>query len=264
MEPSLGVDGPPTIGAGMFVGDLDFTCELSTDGSAMVGRATVTDALRFPGSALVRPSVLATIADCVAGLPACLVTAPALALTLDIVVRTVGAPSEDQLDMTVTIVKPGRRTVAGEVTFTDPVDGSLLAHSHLTFMASPRPQDLAPPLSGGMRSDGAMPIPFPDHVGMRRPAPGVSEIDLVPFVAQASGTLQGGIVALLGEVAAESLSGRPVVDLDTRYLSAVRVGPGRATASAVGADLVEVAVHDVGQDQRLVALITARLDPPSR
>ncbi len=137
MEPSLEADPRRTMRDSMFVSDLEFECELSTDGSAMAGHATVTDALRFPGSAVVRPSVLATIADCVTGLPACLVTAPGLAVTLDIVVRTMGTPSGDRLDMTVTIVKPGRRTVAGEVAFTDPEDGRLVAHSYLTFMASP-------------------------------------------------------------------------------------------------------------------------------
>jgi acyl-coenzyme A thioesterase PaaI-like protein len=264
MEPSLETDPPPAIGAGMFVADLDFRCELSTDRGAMVGEATLSDALRFPGSARVRPSVLATIADCVAGRPACLVTAPALALTLDIVVRTVGAPRGDKLDMAVTVLKPGRRTVAAEVAFTDPTDRALVAHSYLTFMASPRPQDAAPPLSGEMRCSGAMPTPFPDHVGVRSSSPGVTEIDLVPFVTQGSGTLQGGIVALLGEVAAESLTGRPVVDLDTRYLNAVRMGPGRATARTIGPDLVEVQVADAGLDGRAAASITARVAPRGR
>ncbi len=52
-----------------------------------------------------------------------------------------------------------------------------------------------------------------------------------------------------------------MIDLDTRYLTAVRVGPGRATATAVGPDLVEVEVRDVGMDGRLAALVTARLGP---
>ena len=225
----------------------------------MAGHAVISDALRFDGSAIVRPSVLATIADCVTGLPACLATSPALAVTLDIVVRTVGAPSDDDLDITAVIIKPGRRTVSGEVAFRDPRTGALVAHSYLTFMASPRPQDSAPPLVGGMRSGGSMPVSFPDHVGVRIIEPGVSEIDLTPFVAQASNTLQGGIVALLGETAAHSSTGRPVIDLDTRYLTAVRIGPGRATATPIGPDLVEVAVRDVGMDDRLAASVVARL-----
>ena len=78
---------------------------------------------------------------------------------------------------------------------------------------------------------------------------------------QASQSLQGGIVALIGEVAAESLTGSQVVDLDIRYLSAVRVGPGRATATVLRADLVPVEVRDVGSENRLAALIFARMLP---
>ena len=50
-----------------------------------------------------------------------------------------------------------------------------------------------------------------------------------------------------------------VLDLDVRYLSAVRFGPGRATATALGGDLVRVEVRDAGSDDRLAALIFARV-----
>jgi acyl-coenzyme A thioesterase PaaI-like protein len=68
-------------------------------------------------------------------------------------------------------------------------------------------------------------------------------------------------VALLGELAAESLTQRPVLDLDIRYLSAVRKGPGRATAVSLGGGLVRAEVRDVGMDNRLAALVTARVAP---
>jgi len=84
-------------------------------------------------------------------------------------------------------------------------------------------------------------------------------VDLTPFVMQASESLQGGIVALIGELAAESLTRSQVLDLDIRYLSAVRVGPGRATATLLRADLVRVEVRDIGSENRLAALIFARM-----
>jgi acyl-coenzyme A thioesterase PaaI-like protein len=191
--------------------------------------------------------------------PACLTTAPQLAVTLDIVVRIVADRSGDSLALTAEIVKVGRSTVAAEVCFTDAATGQLVAHSYVTFMASPRPQDVAPPLIRGMRTTGSMPVAFPDHIGMRVLEHGVTEIEHGPFLQQASGTLQGGAVALLGEVAAETLTGRPVLDLDTRYLSAVRLGPGRATAVSLGSGLVRAEVRDVGNDNRLAALVTARV-----
>ena len=113
----------------------------------------------------------------------------------------------------------------------------------------------------GMRTTGSMPIAFPDYIAMRVVEPGVTEIEHGPFLQQASGSLQGGAVALLGELAAESLTQRPVLDLDTRYLTAVRQGPGRATAVEIGGGLVRAEVRDVGMDNRLAALVTARVAP---
>src|ERR1039458_5173210 len=95
-----------------FVSDLPFGFDLAEDGVGMVGDATINDALRSVDSRLPRASVLATIADCMAGIPACLVTAPRLAVTLDIVVRNVAERCGDRLDVAGEIVKQGRSTVA--------------------------------------------------------------------------------------------------------------------------------------------------------
>ncbi|MGO8861618.1 MAG: PaaI family thioesterase [Acidimicrobiales bacterium] len=245
-----------------FIGDIPFGFEVSEDGMEMVGDATLSGALRSSGCGLPRPSVLATIADCVAGIPACWVTAPSLAVTLDIAVWMAAGRCGDDLSITGTIVKRGLSTVAGEIRFSDATTTELVAISYLTFMPSPRPQDQAPPVANSMRTEGSMPVPFPEHVGVRVVSTGVAEVDLVRFTTQAAGTLQGGIVALVAEVAAESLSGTPVLDLDVRYLNAVRVGPGRATATLLGRDLVRVEVHDGGSDDRLAALVMARMAPP--
>jgi acyl-coenzyme A thioesterase PaaI-like protein len=252
---------PEPTPATMFVNDIGFTFDMSEDGMSMAGEATITDALRSMGTSLPRPSALATIADCVAGIPAFLATAPRLAVTLDIVVRIVADRCGDRLELSGQVVKMGRSTVAAEVRFSDPARHELVAHSYLTFMVSPRPQDVAPPVARGMRTTGSMPIAFPDHIGMRVVEPGITEIEHGPFLQQASGSLQGGAVALLGELAAESLTGRPVLDLDTRYLTAVRQGPGRATAVDIGGGLVRAEVRDVGTDNRLAALVTARVAP---
>jgi acyl-coenzyme A thioesterase PaaI-like protein len=245
----------------IFVSDMPFGFTLADDGVTMVGDATISDALRSAGSTLPRPSVLATIADCMAGIPACFVTTPALAVTLDIAVHVVADRCGDNLTVQGEIVKPGRSTVASEIRFSNAETAELVATSYVTFMASPRPQDHAPPLQRDMRTTGSMPVPFPDYVGVHILSPGVAEVDLTPFVMQASGTLQGGVVALVGEVAAESLTRSPVLSLDIRYLSAVRVGPGRATATSLGGDLVRVEVRDAGSDHRLAGLIFCRVTP---
>jgi acyl-coenzyme A thioesterase PaaI-like protein len=115
-----------------------------------------------------------------------------------------------------------------------------------------------------MRTPGMIELPFPEHVGASILEPGVVEMERTPFVVQAAGSLQGGAVALLGELAAESLTGSPVVDLDIRYLNSVRVGPGRATATLLGQGVVRVEVRDQGRDHRLTALVVARVAPDPR
>jgi acyl-coenzyme A thioesterase PaaI-like protein len=114
-----------------------------------------------------------------------------------------------------------------------------------------------------MHVHGDLPSGFDRAVGVLEQAPGVVEVPRRPFVEQASGSLQGGVVALLGEAAAQSLTGRPVVDLDVRFLSAVRAGPGRATATALDDELVRVEVRDVGRGGRLAALAMVRATPVS-
>ena len=49
-----------------------------------------------------------------------------------------------------------------------------------------------------------------------------------------------------------------MVGLEVRYLSTVRIGPARASAIEMGGPVVRVEVRDVGQSDRLAALIMAR------
>jgi acyl-coenzyme A thioesterase PaaI-like protein len=251
---------PDPDGTKTFINDLDFHCDVVEDGPGMEGELVVSPYVLAPGSRVVRPAILATMADVIAGLPANAATAPRLPLTLDIDVRTL-APAGERLWAKSRILKVGRNTVATEVDFTNGRSGPLVAVSYLTFMPSPRPQDVAPVTMAGMHTTGSLDEPIAEHVGAREVSPGVVEIEHGPFLQQASGALQGGIVALLGELAAESLARRPVLDLDTRYLTTVRFGPARATAVAAGDDHVRVEVRDTGNGDRLAARIMARVDP---
>jgi acyl-coenzyme A thioesterase PaaI-like protein len=261
-------DGPPTAATGpsagilsetgSFINELSFDFGVEGDGSHGTGRASITPMMRSSGS-LPRPSVLLTIADCVAGVPAMHVSSPNLAVTLDMVVRIVADGADPELDVTSDVLKRGRNIVASEVRFTNAGTDELVALCYLTFMASPRPQDVSPPIPEGMAFRGSLPVDFAQRVGLRTVAPGVTEVDRRRFVVQASNSLQGGIVALLGETAAESLAGMPVVELDTRFFAGVRVGPGRATAVMIGDGLVRAEVRDVGNDDRLAALVVARV-----
>jgi acyl-coenzyme A thioesterase PaaI-like protein len=97
-------------------------------------------------------------------------------------------------------------------------------------------------------------------VGVVELEPGVVELHRRPDLTNGpDGTFQGGISALLGEVAAESLlqgapgGGRWAVErLDVRYLRGIRTGPARTRARRLGPDgghaTVVVEVHDAGVD----------------
>ena len=80
---------------GTFLSAIPFSFGVSEDNLTALGDATISEPMRVPGSVLPRPSVLATVADCVAGVPAGLLIAPRLSVTLDIVVRLIApAPGE--------------------------------------------------------------------------------------------------------------------------------------------------------------------------
>jgi acyl-coenzyme A thioesterase PaaI-like protein len=90
-----------------------------------------------------------------------------------------------------------------------------------------------------------------------------------PEVRNPAGTLQGAMVALLAESAAEDLvaarAGRPVVvtDLDLRYLAQAHEGPVRTSCRPLGSDAcapIEVRLIDTSND-RVTTLVYARAVP---
>jgi acyl-coenzyme A thioesterase PaaI-like protein len=98
------------------------------------------------------------------------------------------------------------------------------------------------------------------------PAHGVVEIPVRPEVCNPAGTLQGAMVALVAESAAEdligALAGEPVVvtELDIRYLAQANVGPVRTQCRLLGHtpdDPVEVRLVDTASG-RLTTLVYAR------
>jgi acyl-coenzyme A thioesterase PaaI-like protein len=247
----------PHTSEGMFLQDIGYTQEISNGVSR--GWLQITDELRVPGSSQVRASVLATLSDVWTGALAGMACAPKLALTLDLTARIVGDVGGDRLDIVGKLLKHGRTTIVAETDFRDPVTGAVVALSHATFMASPRPQDVIGPLSAARSSGNALSAPIAEALGAQVLSPGVVLIERGPYVNQPAGTLQGGVVALLAELAAESLTGSRVLELEVRYLSAVRVGPARTSAVAVDEHTVRVEIRDPGNDDRLTTVVMARM-----
>ncbi|HLY84484.1 MAG TPA: hypothetical protein VKQ71_15980 [Acidimicrobiales bacterium] len=232
------------------------------DGDTIVGEVEITDHVRVPGTTMVRPSILAKLSDVAAGALANRRTAPQVALTVDLTVRSLAVTDRPTLAIVARLVKFGRTTIIGEVWFSEPGSERPVALSHVTFTPSPRPQDVHQGIPTTRAFNvGEMTRPFAEQVASRVIQPGVVEIDRHPYVMQASGTIQGGVISLLGELAAESLMGAPVLDLEMRYLSTVRSGPARTSAIDMGGSVVRVEVRDAGNDDRFAALIMARTAP---
>jgi acyl-coenzyme A thioesterase PaaI-like protein len=228
------------------------------DGDGVSGRFEVSEHERVPGSRLVRVGVLATVADVVAGWGANRHVFPRIPLTVDLSVHWLRPLDGDVFDVTARVLKAGATTVVSEATFADPATHERAIVSYVTFVVSPRPQDaFSQPLPERVHQS-SLTQPIMEDIGARVVGPGVAELDRVPYVMQPAGTIQGGAVALLVELAAESIAGAPIEDLEIRYLAAVRVGPARATAEVIAPGLVRVELRDVGRPDRLATIALAR------
>jgi len=90
-----------------------------------------------------------------------------------------------------------------------------------------------------------------------------------------AGAMQGAMIALVGEAAAEAVLThhgvvRPVVtDIDIRYLAMGRIGPIHSHARLLGdlpTDAIAVELYDRGRDDRIISTILLRANeaPPQR
>jgi len=247
--------------------------EHSLDDADGHGRATVGPYLMTaPGW----PSVAAllTFADVLIGTTASRRTAPRISVTADLSVRVVAAlPDDGRLELRSELVKAGRTMSVGETEIVSAHSGRRVAVAIGTFLASPRPQDVAPEGFGTRFESHQRPLITPDaatladYVGLQVLEPGIAELALRPDLHNATESLQGGLVALLGEIAAQTAAteaaGCPhVVDsLDVHYLAAARTGPFLARASLLDLSLARVEIRDPGRGDRVVSVILARTRP---
>jgi uncharacterized protein (TIGR00369 family) len=197
-------------------------------------------------------------------------------LTVDLRSQIMAAPPRGPIEMEGRLLKTGRTTTLGKTSFSVPGAARPFAICFGTFIGSPRPVDIQPfdrSRAGAAEPGGRTPgvtltEPMVDRLGIRIIDTGVAEVDHRSDVLNSSNSIQGGVLAFVAEVAAQSLAtehaGRTFVvdDLDIRYLRAARVGPARAEArvlqfSETGAT-VEVETRDRGGDNRTVSYVIAR------
>jgi acyl-coenzyme A thioesterase PaaI-like protein len=220
-----------------------------------------------------RVSVLAYAVDGVAGID--IDDDPEMwAMTSDMTVRMRPVPAPERVSAVNTILRKGRRSVTCAVELTT-TDGTPVASGAIGFAKFPRKRTDPPkpvisreraPLLFPESTD--LPSPLRDEAGIEviDAADGVVEVRVTPRLRNPAGTMQGAMVALLAEVAAEELIdarfgvAAVVTDLDLRYLAQAPEGPVRTRCRLLGTgptDPVLVELVDTSVD-RLTTVVYAR------
>jgi acyl-coenzyme A thioesterase PaaI-like protein len=222
---------------------------------------------------VVRASVLAFLVDAVAGI---VIDDDAEAWTftsdMSVRMRPVAAPS--LVEATAAVQRRGRRSATATVEITGD-DHELVASGAIGFARVPRrhgdppkPTVTATGSASIFRGVGMLTEPLRAEAGVRRidPEGGVVELEVRPDLRNPAGTLQGALVALVAEAAAEDLVstrfGIPAVvtDLDLRYLAQAPQGPVRSRCRLLGTGPeapVEVELSDLSAG-RVTTLVYAR------
>jgi acyl-coenzyme A thioesterase PaaI-like protein len=224
------------------------------------GRAELRPEMWTPGTELPRLGVLATMADVVGGSPPGGPINPTVDLRVTLLSRP---PSHGTIMLACRPVKVGRRLFVGEVTMHGGDKERPFARSTMTFMNQPMPHSR---ISFGPRELEPMAVTsFDELLAARFPASGTVEMDAHPGLSNGEGgTIQGGVQALLGEIAGEHAL-RPrgrfhAVDLEIRYLNRVRGEAVTASAEVLDGDLADVCVRvpisDLAAGGRIVSLVS--------
>lgn len=236
-------------------------------------RLTLTSQPELLVHGVLRASVLAYVVDAAAGIS--VDESPDVwTLTTDLSLRLRPVRAPEWVDATCAIVRRGRRSVTSTFAVRDP-HGDTVASGAIGFASVPR-RDGDPP-KPHVTPDVAA-VLFQGHSRLTEPlreaagievldaAAGEVELKVTPELRNPAGTLQGAMVALLAEVAAEELAGSrtdaPVVvtELDLRYLAQAPEGPVRTRSRLLGSapdDPMEIELIDTSND-RLTTLVYAR------
>jgi uncharacterized protein (TIGR00369 family) len=235
----------------------------------------------------VRAGVLATLVDVVGGAIAARVLHPDWLATADLTVQRIGPVTGPQVEARGSVLRRGRTTLVIEALVVavdedgrtveergrpaDPV-----AWASMTFAVLPA-RDPAPKVTmpAGLPSRWAftgsgLRAPIHDVVGIEvvDAAAGRVSVEVLPYVHNSFGALQGGVIGMLVEAAgAEALgsarggdgSDVVVTDLQIAYLALGRVGPVETSARVLepGADgrcSAVVEVRDRGAEDRLMTV----------
>lgn len=220
----------------------------------------------------VRATVIAAAVDLAGSLYSRESAGTDILFTTDLSIRLPQAGAPALISTRGRILRPGRSNVTTAVELF--ADGSSWGYGETTFARKPRAEG-----SGLTAEELALPRVFESHpltrpledevgVGVVDAAQGEVELVLRRPVLNNEATLQGALVALLVERAAEVMGeahlGSPqrVAELDLRYLATAQVGPVRSRAAFIGdpeQGMLRVELRDTGRGDRLTTTALLRL-----
>jgi acyl-coenzyme A thioesterase PaaI-like protein len=232
--------------------------------SGLIATLVALPEVRIADSGLVRPSMLATLADVAAGTFANATTQPRICVTLDLDIHLtrdpVGRGFEDGAHITCrsSVAKSGRQITVMAVELFDG-EGRNFGFGHGGFIASPNPAHEYP---GGfplrMHNPVRLSRPIEQQTGVRRLGGGRAVMPGHPRNGNATGAIQGGLVALAAEEAILDLDPTAVISsLTIRYLHAFR-GSNAVAAASIDNGVAMVAVSDEARG-RLGTTVVAHL-----
>jgi acyl-coenzyme A thioesterase PaaI-like protein len=197
--------------------------------------------------------------------------------TSDLSVRLPAVAAPERILGRADVLRVGRRSATVAVPLTHP-NGDDLGLGLEAFARVPR-RDTDPPkpdidrvmLAEVWAEVTPLDVPLREAAGLRviDAATGVVELALRADLLNPAGALQGAMVALVAEAAAEELAtatiGSPqvVTDIDIRYLAQTRRGPVQTRARFIGPPAdgsIVVDIVDVTAD-KLVTIVTLRTHP---
>ena len=236
-------------------------------------RLTLTPQPELLHHGIVRASVLAYVIDAAAGITVD-EDPDVWTLTTDLSLRMQPVPAPAWVEAVTTVVRRGRRSVTSVVDLVDD-RGETIGQTAIGFAAVPRKEGdppkphVTPEVAGSLftgHSRLTEPLVEASGIEVLDAAAGVVEVRVTPELRNPAGTMQGAMVALVAEVAAEQLAATRtdasvvVTELDVRYLAQAPEGPIRTECRPAGPaadDPVEVRLVDTSVD-RLVTLVYAR------
>lgn len=234
---------------------------------------------------VLRVGVVGAMIDSAGAVLAIAAATPDWIATADLTYRTIEPLREGPVICSSRLVRAGASIIVVGVEVFDghgsdaPEGGTACGTGLMTFSRIPGSASaikVDPFANIGKRSTNALEHsgvtkPLHEQLGLRvvDPAGGVVEIDKHDYVRNSFGTINGGVVCMVfeaaAEVAARAIGGPSYVaaDLAVHYLSQTKLGPARTATRVLRHDdrhaVCEISLVDSGNDDQLLALATVTL-----